>query len=275
MALRFSDRAAIISGAGTGIGFEIAHQLVKDGANVILNDIDGDLAKTAAESLSAIGPGMCVAVRGDAGDIDCINQMIAKAVHHFGRLDMAIANAGNTLFGNFFDLTVEDFQKVINLNLRGPFFMTQLAARQMRSQGFGGRVILMSSTIGLLAYPHLSLYSTTKAALHMMAKSLVFDLSFHGITINAIAPGATVTERTLLEDAEYEKKWSELIPDKKAAFPGDIAKAALFLLSDDANHITGQTLVVDGGWSSSGQNPDAANLQEVNGAYYHHTKNRF
>src|SRR5690606_18202454 len=245
------------------IGFEIAHQLVRSGANVMLNDIDPELAKSATEKLSLEGPGTCVALAGDAGDVAFIQQMIAQTIAYFGRVDLVVANASYTLFGDFFAFTEENFQKVVDLNLKGPFFIAQQAAIQMRKQGNGGRILLMSSTIGLRAYPQLAVYSMTKAALHMMARSLVLDLSRHGITVNAIAPGATITERTLLEDPAYENKWKQLIPDSKTAFPCDIAKATLFLLSEDASHITGQTIVVDGGWTAVGPYPNAANLSKT------------
>lgn len=259
MSLKFSNRVAVITGAGKGIGFEIARQLVHEGASVALNDIDGRLAKEAAIKLVLEGPGKCIPVSGDAGDYTFIHKLVGQTIEQFGRIDMAIANAGNTLFGDFFEFTVEDFQKVVNLNLQGSFFLTQQAAKQMRLQGSGGRILLMSSTIGLRAYPQLAIYSMTKSALHMMAKSLVLDLSPYDITINALAPGATITERTLLEDPDYENCWGELIPNGKAAIPGDIAKAALFLLSGDASHITGQTLVIDGGWTAISPYPNSIN----------------
>lgn len=261
MALKFEDQVAVITGAGKGIGFEIARQLVLEGACVILNDIDGDLAEDSAARLFAEGPGKCVPLVGDASHIDHIQELVAHATEKFGRIDIAVANAGTTLFGDFFEFKVEDFQKVVNLNLQGSFFLTQQAARQMRQQGSGGRILLISSTIGLRAYPDLATYSMTKSALHMMARSLVIDLSAYNITINALAPGATITERTLLEDPEYAQLWSGLIPDGKAAMPLDIAQAALFLLSSDASHITGQTLIIDGGWSSMSPVPNSTNGQ--------------
>src|SRR5690606_4315082 len=196
------------------------------------------------------GPGKCIAIPGDASDHAFIHKMVKHTIAEFGQLDMAIANAGTTLFGDFFELRLSDFQKVVNLNLQGSFFLAQQAATQMRLQGGGGRILLMSSTIGLRAYPHLAVYSMTKSALHMMARSLVLDLSPHEITINALAPGATITERTLQEDTDYKNAWAELIPDGKTAMPLDVARAAIFLLSSDAGHITGQTLVVDGGWTA-------------------------
>ena len=265
---KFLNKVAVITGAGSGIGFEIARQLVTQGASVVLNDIDGDLAKAAVAKLAFDGPGTCIPLTGDAGDIKVIKQLVLKATEAFGQLDIAIANAGNTLFSNFFEASDEEFQKVVDLNLKGSFFLAQQAAQQMHSQENGGRLLLMSSTIGLRAYPQLAIYSMTKAALHMMAKSLVLDLSHYGITINAIAAGATITERTLLEDHDYENTWSELIPRRKTARPNDIAKAALFLLSEDASHITGQTLIVDGGWTAVGLFPQAASQgkQPYNGS---------
>ena len=258
MALRFANQVAIVTGAGNGIGSEIARQLVQEGAAVILNDIDGKMATATAHRLSSAGPGQCVPVVGDAGDLKVIQAMVAQATQTFGHLDMAVANAGNTLFRNFFEVTEADFQKVVGLNLKGSFFLMQQAALQMRTQGRGGRLLLMSSTIGMRAYPHLSVYSLTKAALHMMAKSLVLDLSSLGITINVVAPGATLTERTSVENADYENVWSALIPKGKVALPEDIAHAALFLLSEEAAHITGQTLTVDGGWTCVAPSPAAA-----------------
>lgn len=255
MALRFSNKVAIVTGAGKGIGFEVARQLVHEGAAVALNDINSNLANEAAIKLVLEGPGKCIAIPGDASDHSFIHKLVRQTVGEFGRIDIAVANAGITLFADFFELKLADFQRVVNLNLQGTFFLAQQAANQMRKQQDGGRVLLMSSTIGLRAYPNLAVYSMTKSALHMMARSLVLDLSPYDITINALAPGATVTERTLLEDPDYENSWSEVIPDGKAAMPADIAKAALFLLSPDASHITGQIVAVDGGWTATAPYP--------------------
>lgn len=257
MTLRFSNKVAVVTGAGKGIGFEIARQLVHEGASVALNDINTNLANEAAIKLVLEGPGKCIAIPGDASDHGFIHKLVRQTVLEFGRIDMAVANAGITLFADFFELKLADFQRVVNLNLQGTFFLAQQAANQMRKQQNGGRLLLMSSTIGLRAYPNLAVYSMTKSALHMMARSLVLDLAPHDITINALAPGATITERTLLEDPDYENSWREVIPDGKAAMPADIAKAALFLLSPDASHITGQIVAVDGGWTATAPYPNA------------------
>jgi glucose 1-dehydrogenase len=254
----FQHQTALITGAGQGIGFALASSLAEQGANVVLNDFDGTLAEAAAATIRQSG-GSCVAYPGDASNVDFIHQMVATAVSTFGRLDMAIANAGITVFGDLFTTTPDAFETIVNLNLRGSFFLMQAAATQMRAQGrneqgSAGRIMLMSSVVGQLGHPGLPVYSMTKAGLQMLARQAVIDLSPHGITINAVAPGATLTERTT-DDPTYIPIWSRITPMGRPATVDDIAAAALFLLSPQASHITGQTLTIDGGWTSVGVPP--------------------
>ena len=143
----------------------------------------------------------------------------------------------------------------IHILVVGSYFLVQAAARQMRAQGQGGRVLLLSSVCGHLAIRSMAAYSMSKAALEMLARALVPELSPHRITINTVAPGATLTPRTLETDPHYDKTWGSKIPLGRAASGEDIASAALFLLSPAASHITGQSLVVDGGWTSVGDVP--------------------
>ena len=248
----FSNQVAIVTGAGQGIGFEIARQLCINGASVILNDIDEELAKTAVSKISEHAD--CIALGGDASDPVFIQKMVDTAVKHFGRLTIAVANAGITLFGDFFDYKVEALQKVMNLNISGSFLLTQAAARQMRQQESGGSVLLMSSVTGHQAHKNLAAYGITKAALEMLAKTLVLELSPFNISINAIAPGATITERTS-EDENYMAIWSRITPMGKPATVEDIANAALFMVSPASRHITGQSLIIDGGWTSVSPSP--------------------
>ena len=246
-------QTALITGAGTGIGFAIAQALAQQGANVLLNDFDESLARQAAETIQQAG-GNCVACPGDASDVAFIGQMVDTAVQTFGRVDIAIANAGITVFGDLFTTTPDAFATIVNLNLRGSFFLAQAAAHQMREQGQGGSILFMSSVVGHLAHPGLPVYSMTKAGLEMLARQLVIDLSPLGITVNAIAPGATLTERTL-DDPEYVPIWSRITPMGRPANVADIVNAALFLIAPASRHITGQSLVVDGGWASVGIPP--------------------
>jgi glucose 1-dehydrogenase len=249
----FNGQVAIVTGAGQGIGFEICRQLAKSGASVVLNDYDAELAKTAAGKIKEEG-GNCLPMPGDASDISFLKELVQFAISNYGRLDITIANAGITLFGDFYTYEPAALQKVMNLNLAGSFFLTQASAIEMRKQGTGGSILLMSSVTGHQAHKDLAAYGMTKAALEMLAKTLVVELSPYKISINAIAPGATKTERTI-EDKEYETTWSRITPMGRPADVNDIAAAALFLVSRSARHITGQSLVVDGGWTSVSPSP--------------------
>jgi NAD(P)-dependent dehydrogenase (short-subunit alcohol dehydrogenase family) len=248
---KFSNEVAVITGAGQGIGFEIAKQLCVQGASVLLNDINKSLAENAAAKVAEYGN--CIAMTGDAADVSFINQMVDEAVKRFGKLSIAIANAGITLFGDFFEYKPEALQSVMNLNIGGSFFLVQAAAKQMKQQN-GGSILLMSSVTGHQAHKNLAAYGITKAALEMLAKTLVVELSPFNISINAIAPGATITERTT-EDESYIKTWSNITPMGKPATVDDIANAALFMVSPASRHITGQSLIIDGGWTSVSPSP--------------------
>jgi 3-oxoacyl-[acyl-carrier protein] reductase len=250
---QFDKQTAIVTGAGQGIGFEIARQLCLNGASVILNDVDESLANDGSNKIIDEG-GTCYSMPGDASDVSFIQSMVNMALDKFGSLNIIIANAGITLFADFFEYTPESFNKVMQLNLGGSFFLAQAAAKQMKAQQSGGRILFMSSVVGHQAHKNLAAYAITKAGLEMLAKNLVIELSPYNITVNAIAPGATLTERTL-NDTGYEKTWSRITPTGKPATVNDIANAALFMVSPASGHITGQSLVIDGGWTSVSPSP--------------------
>jgi 3-oxoacyl-[acyl-carrier protein] reductase len=251
---KLNEQVAVITGAGQGIGYEIARQLCQQGTKLVLNDIDGDLAELAAKKIEKEN-GQCIAMAGDAANISFVYAMVEEAVKRFGSLTIAIANAGITLFGDFFNYTPASLQKVMNVNLGGSFFLAQAAATQMKTQQKGGSILLMSSVTGHQAHKDLAAYGMTKAAIEMLAKTLVVELSPYNISINAIAPGATITERTT-GDAGYVKTWSRITPMGRPATADDIANAALFLVSPLSRHITGQSLIVDGGWTSVSPPPN-------------------
>jgi len=220
-----------------------------------INDIDENLAQKAADLICKSRPGSCVAMAGNSGDTNFINLMVAETIKKYGRIDIVIANAGITLFGDFFTYSPEAFMKVMQVNLGGSFFLAQAAAMHMKTQNQGGAILFTSSVTGHQALRSLAAYGMSKAALEMLAKNLVIELSPYRITVNAIAPGATLTERTM-EEADYEKVWSGITPLGRPAYVSDIASAALFLVSSEAKHITGQTLIVDGGWTSLSPLPE-------------------
>ena len=249
----FNNQVAIVTGAGVGIGFEVARQLAAQGAKVVLNDIDTDLANSASQKIREEG-GICVAFGGDISEIKTIEDIMKFTVETFGKLDILVANAGITTFGDFLEYQPESMNKLLQVNLFGTFFLTQAAAKQMVLQGLGGSILLTSSVTAHAAHLNLAAYGMTKAAIDQLSKNLIVDLAPHKININTIVPGATLTERTL-EDAEYIKTWSRITPSGRPATVEDIANAALFLVSPLSRQIMGQNLVIDGGWVSVGVSP--------------------
>ena len=251
----FKNKVAIVTGAGQGIGFEMCSNLAKEGADVILNDVDQTLADEAARCITEKTNGNCISLAGDSSDVTFIQKMVSTAVAEFGHLDIVIANAGITLYGDFFTYKPESFYRVMQVNLAGTFFLAQAAANQMKQQESGGSLLFTSSVTGHQAHKNLAAYGMSKAALEMLAKNLVIELSEYKINVNTIAPGATLTNRTLKEDTDYESTWSKITPMGRPASVTDIADAALFLVSEKARHITGQSLIVDGGWTCISPSP--------------------
>ncbi len=250
----FEGKVAVVTGAGIGIGYEICRSLANQGASVVLNDIDAHLAQEAADKIKQAG-GECVAKGGNASEPSFVASLVEEAVERYGAIDIAVANAGVTAYGAFLDYTEEQFETLVSLNLRGSFFLAQQAAICMKKQNTGGRIVLMSSVTGHQSHPYLVPYGMTKAALRMLAKGLVGELAPFGITVNAISPGAVLTERTTGDDPEFEEGWSKATPNGRVATVEDIANAALFLVSDKARHINGHTLLVDGGWTATSAVP--------------------
>ena len=245
----FKGKTAIITGAGAGIGYAIAEALARKEANVVINDIDEGLLNRF------VSTGKVRGITGDMSKRPDINRLVDFALDQFGRVDLLVANAGVTHFASFLDIEEDQFDDIIDLNLKGTFFLTQRVARHMKDRG-GGKIVLMSSNISKRAYPDLSVYSMTKSAINMLSRSLSLELGPHQITVNALAPGPTVTERTLNEIPGYRQAWSEIVPTGRPTAVEDIANTALFLLSDEARQINGQTIFVDGGWSGIGVCPD-------------------
>lgn len=248
------QKVAIITGAGQGIGLEIAQLLALKGHHIILNDLEGGLLEDALAFLRPGSKGKILGIQGDSGDRDCIHELVNRANSEFGQLDIAIANAGITLYGDFWQYQEDDFMEVMRVNTGGTFFLAQAAASIMKTQESGGSLLFTSSVTAHQAHKNLAAYGMSKAAIEMLAKNLVIELSQYHINVNTIAPGATLTKRTAM-DEDYEKTWSKITPMGRPATVTDIAHAAAFLVSEEARHITGQNLIIDGGWTSISPSP--------------------
>ncbi|TAE49696.1 MAG: SDR family oxidoreductase [Bacteroidetes bacterium] len=248
-AYAFSGKHILVTGAGQGIGYAICRDLALAGAIVTLNDLDGALAQSAADQINtACGEFRVWPAGGDISDLAVQSSLFAEMTKR-GPCYGLVANAGITSYGPFLDCSPEMFARLTEVNLRGSFFSAQMAARQMISAGIAGRILFMSSVTGVQAHENLGAYGMTKAALMMLAKTLALELGPYGITVNALAPGATLTERTRELDSTYEQGWNAVAPLGRTATVEDISAAACYFLSSEARHVTGQTLVIDGGWT--------------------------
>ncbi len=254
--MQLQNKVAIVTGASREIGAAMAEALAAAGAAVlVVHYAEPERAAAVVERIAASG-GRALAHDADLSSVAANQQMIARAVEAFGRLDILAANAGLTIFKPFLETDEASWDTLFDLNLKGSFFGAQAAARQMIAQGQGGRIVFSSSVTGVQAAPNLGAYGITKAGLRHMARTLAPELGKHGITVNAIAIGATVNERNLKDDPQYAEHWGSVIPMGRALQPADLAGALMFLASPAAAMITGQTLVVDGGWTTLSPIPE-------------------
>ncbi len=242
-------KAYVITGAGQGIGFEVVKQLLGQGHFVIWNEIDLGVLNQATKTLRDLGFNQFLCIHSDAASSEFRSELgkVLETMPH----DLAglVCNAGITTFGDFWNYSPESMDQILRVNLSGTFFLIQLVGRFFKDRKLPGSIVVMSSVTGHQAHPDLAAYGMTKAALNQLVQNLVIDLSPYQIRINSISPGATITERTS-QNKEYQSDWAEITPLGKAADVDDIASSTLFFLSDQAKHITGQTLVIDGGWTS-------------------------
>ena len=256
--MKFADKTVLVTGAGIGIGFAICQAFAAAGATVALNDVDGGLAEQAAGQINrAVAANRVIGFGADVADVAAVEAMIAEVVGRTGRLDIVCANAGITNYGSFLDYSPAAFDRLTSVNLRGSYFTAQIGAKTMIALGTRqGRIICTSSVTGIQAYPNLSAYGMTKAAIIHMVSVLNAELAHHDITVNAVSPGAILTERTLKDDPEYAANWATVNPNGRVGAVTDIANAVLFLAAPEAAHIGGQNLVVDSGWTRLSPIPD-------------------
>jgi NAD(P)-dependent dehydrogenase (short-subunit alcohol dehydrogenase family) len=246
---QLKDKVAVVTGGGTGIGRAIALAMAEAGASVVVCGLRlGQCEETCLEISRRFGS-KTLAHPCDVCSKAEIETLVDKVVSEFGRLDILVNNAGMTSKVHVFDLTEEEWDRVINTNLKGPFLFSQAAGRAMARSG-GGVIINIGSQLGEVARPHKAHYVSSKGGIRMLTKALALDLAAYGIRVNNVAPGPVDTELAapLLKDPVSRSAVLDRIPLGRIGQPGDIAGAVVFLASEAASFITGTTLVVDGGY---------------------------
>ena len=254
MAGTLDGKAALVTGASKGVGRGIALALARAGCDVAVNyHSDEAGAQAAVAEIQALGR-RAISVAGHVGKAEDIDAMLEQATRAFGRLQIWVNNAGVQVWKPLLELTEDEWDRVINTNLKGTFLGTQRAALHMKEFG-GGRIINIGSGSNKIPFPNLVSYTASKGGIEMLTKVSAVELGPFGITVNCVAPGAIEIERTKHEATDYAGAWAPLTPVRRIGHPADVAQAVCFLASDDASFITGQTLYVDGGLFAQGPWP--------------------
>jgi glucose 1-dehydrogenase len=240
---------ALVVGAGGGIGGAGAEALGREGASVFCADLDGAAADATAARIRAAGARAVASVL-DVCDRVAVDAAVAAVVREFGRLDIVLESAGISHRLNFLDVDAETWDRIIAVNLTGMFQVGQAAARQMVQQGGGGSIINVTSQLAEVARPERAAYVASKGGARSLTQAMAVDLAVHGIRVNAIAPGPTLTglTRASYADPEARRAAEAVIPLGRLGQPDDLAGAVLFLASDESRWITGSTVTVDGGY---------------------------
>ncbi len=246
--MRLAGKVAVVTGGAQGLGRACAERFLEDGARVVVGDVNRD---ELDRMLQAVG--QAESLHGIAADVSRrtdVDRLIAAAVERFGRLDIMVNNAGVARPKDFLDITEQDYEEVMAINLRSAFFGTQAAARQFISQGGGGVIINMSSVNAHLAIPNLATYAMSKGGMNQLTTVASVALAAHGIRVTGIGPGTILTElaaKAVFSSEEARRAVLSRTPIGRCGEPSEVASVASFLASDDASYITGQTIYPDGG----------------------------
>jgi 3-oxoacyl-[acyl-carrier protein] reductase len=249
--MRLRDRIAIVTGAAGGIGEAVAHAFSEQGATVIAVDMQAEKVAETAAAITAKG-GRASSAELNVTDVDAVRALVAKVVAEHGRLDILANIAGIGSFGHFNDVTPEEFDRVMRVNVTGTFNCAQAAAREMVKTGYG-RIINVASISGARAGEHRTAYGTSKAAVIGLTRQGARDLAPHGITVNAIGPGPVDTPLTaVLHSDATRENYHKAVPAGRYGTVAEMADAVVFLAGEAAGYVNGHILFVDGGYTSAG-----------------------
>lgn len=247
--ISLAGKTAIVSGAARGIGAACARAFAEHGANVVLGDVLEDVCAETARHIAADTGAATLAVRADVSDPDDCAALLDACTDRFGGCDILLNNAGIIVSGSILDATVEDFDRVLAVNLRGSFLLGRLVARHMVERGTKGSIINMSSTNAVVTIPEQLAYAASKGGVAQMTKAMAMALAPHDIRVNAIGPGTILTDmlEVVIANDEARRTILSRTPMGRIGDPSEVASVAVFLASDYASYITGDTIYPDGG----------------------------
>ena len=248
-------QTALVTGASRGIGKEIALELARNGYRVAVNYYNdpASLVDATVAEIRAVQADV-LPIEADIRSSSQVTAMFERVIGTFGRLDLLVNNAGVQTWKPLLQVTEEEWDLVVDTNLKGCFLCTQHAARHMKDHG-GGSIVNLGSGCNKLAFPSLVAYTASKGGIEMLTKEAAVELGPYGIRVNCVAPGAIESERTREEDANYAETWSKLTPLGRVGTAADIAPTVVFLASKGASFISGQTIWIDGALFAQAQWP--------------------
>jgi 3-oxoacyl-[acyl-carrier protein] reductase len=243
--LKLTGKVALVTGGAQGIGKAVALLLARNGADMVVSDINLEKAEETAKEIEAIGS-KTMAIRTDVANLNDVEQMVRSIMERFGKIDILVNNAGITRDKLILRMTEEDWDAVLNINLKGTFNCTKAVVKHMAKQRYG-KIVSIASVVGEMGNAGQANYAASKAGVIGFTKTVAREFAQRGINVNAIAPGYVQTPMTEALSEKVKEKLKRLIPMERLGRPEDVAEAVLFLVSEASSYVTGQVLNVNGG----------------------------